>query len=153
MILPANDNPHRDRRTTKMAAGLLVGLDYEILNPINYRVEPLYSAQVDGDWFEQVQVRVVTADVIVPGTPAYWHSFDALSRTFFERMCGAPPAGLTGRKLAFFIRGDQSYIEPGTGVTTYAVTRSAVLYDLELIGTALDTGDLPALHKVTGATV
>ena len=101
MILFVNGSPHRDGRTARMAADLLAGLDYETLNLIDYRIEPLYSAQADGDRFEQVRARVVTADVIVLGTPVYWHSLGALPRTLFERMYGTPPAGLAGRKLAF----------------------------------------------------
>lgn len=147
MILFVNGSPHRDGRTARMAADLLAGLDYETLNLIDYRIEPLYSDHADGDRFEQVRARVVTADVIVLGTPVYWHSLGALPRTLFERMYGAPSAGLAGRKLAFFTQGDQPRTEPGMGATTYTITRFAVLYGLDLIGTAFGAGDLPALRK------
>ena len=134
MILFVNGSPHRDGRTARMAADLLAGLDYETLNLIDYRIEPLYSAQADGDRFEQVRARVVTADVIVLGTPVYWHSLGALPRTLFERMYGAPSAR-----------------QPGMGATTYTITRFAVLYGLDLIGTAFGAGDLPALRKAIDA--
>lgn len=81
----------------------------------------------------------------------YWHLLGALLRTLFGRMYGAPPAGLTGRRLAFFIQGDQPRAKLGMGATTHTTTRLAVLYSLDLIGTAFSARDLPVLYKTIDA--
>jgi len=153
MILFVNGSPHRSGHTAQMAADLLAGLDYETLDLVDYRVEPLYSDRTDGDQFEQVLAWLLEADVIVLGTPVYWHSLGALPRTLLERMYGAPPVELAGRKLAFFTQGDQPRAEPGMGATTYTITRFAGLYGLDLIGTAFGASDLPALHEAIAAAV
>ena len=49
MILFVNGSPHRDGRTARMAADLLAGLDYDTLNLIDYRMDPLYSEHADAD--------------------------------------------------------------------------------------------------------
>lgn len=151
MILFVNGSPHRDGHTARMAADLLAGLDYDTLNLIDYRMDPLYSEHTDGDQFEQVRARLVSADVIVLGTPVYWHSLGALPRTLFERMYGAPSAGLAGRKLAFFTQGVQPRDMPGMGATAYTITRFSALYGLDLVGTAFGAEDIPALRRAIDA--
>ncbi len=72
-ILFVNRSPNRQGHTAEMAKQLLAGREYETLNLIDYKIYPLGQSFAD-DQFEVVIQKMLEADVLVMGSPVYWHS-------------------------------------------------------------------------------
>lgn len=86
-ILFVNGSPNRNGHTAAMAKRLLAGRDYETLNLIDYKIYPLGQIFED-DQFESVMQKMQEADVLVMGSPVYWHSMTGQFRTLLDRIYG-----------------------------------------------------------------
>lgn len=104
-ILFINGSPNHNGNTAAMAKRMLAGREYEILNLINYKIYPL-GQSFDDDWFETVMQKMLEADVLVMGSPVYWHSMTGQFRTLLDRIYESPlKRGLKGKDLYFIFQG------------------------------------------------
>lgn len=87
-ILFINGSPKRNGNTAKMAKLMLSGKEYATLNLIDYKIYPLGQSFND-DQFDEVMQHMLEADVLVMGSPVYWHSMTGQFRTLLDRIYGS----------------------------------------------------------------
>lgn len=100
-ILFINGSPNREGNTAALAKVLLEGKEYETLNLTDYRIN-VYGQTLDGDQFDEVYKKMKDADIVVMGSPVYWHNICASVRVLLERFYGPiEPGSFKGKKLFF----------------------------------------------------
>jgi len=105
LILFINGSPNRNGHTAAMAKRLLAGKEYETLNLIDYKIYPLGQSFED-DQFEAVIQKMLEADVLVMGSPVYWHSMTGQFRILLDRIYESPLRHqLRGKDLYFLFQG------------------------------------------------
>lgn len=104
-ILFVNGSPNRNGHTAALAKRLLAGKVYETLNLIDYKIYPLGQSFED-DRFEAVLQKMTEADIIVMGSPVYWHSMTGQFRTLLDRIYESSlKYQLKGKDLYFLFQG------------------------------------------------
>jgi len=104
-ILFVNGSPNRNGHTVAMAHRLLANIGYETLHLVDYKIYPLGQSFVD-DQFEEVMQKIIDADIIVMGSPVYWHSMTGQFRTLLDRIYESPcKHRLKGKDLYFIFQG------------------------------------------------
>ena len=72
-ILFINGSPNKNGNTVKLAGELLEGKVYETLNLTDYKIYS-YGQNFEDDQTEEVIDQMKAAEVIVIGSPLYWHN-------------------------------------------------------------------------------
>lgn len=104
-ILFINGSPNRDGNTAALAKALLEGRQYETLNLNDYRLN-FYGQTLEGDQLDEVISKMKEADIVVMGSPVYWHNICASVRTLMERFYGyVPDNDFKGKRLFFIYQG------------------------------------------------
>ena len=98
-ILFVNGSSNSNGNTAHLAATLLAGHDYGTLNLTDYRINA-FGQTLPGDQFDEVIERIKQADVVVLGSPVYWHSLCASVRTLMERCYMNPKVDRLGGRLS-----------------------------------------------------
>lgn len=145
-ILFINGSPNRDGNTAALAKALLDGYDYETLQLTDYRINA-YGQTLEGDQFDKVLNKMKQADIIVMGSPVYWHNICALVRTLLERFYGPVPDGsFKGKKFFFLYQGaapTKMMIDDGE----YTMSRFAGMYGFDYMGMANNKSQARALRE------
>ena len=132
-ILFINGSPEKQGTTAAIAGALLKGKEAEILNLTDYRIN-VYGQTLAGDQFDRVLEEMKKADVIIIGSPVYWHNICGSVRNLMDRFYGPVSQGeLKGRQLWFIYQGaapEQWMMEAGE----YTMKRFAGLYGMEYKG-------------------
>lgn len=104
-VLFINASENRDGNTSRMAKSLLGNTPYDQLDLVDYRVDSL-GQHFDGDQFDVVLKAMQQADVIVIGTPVYWHTMSGSLKNVIDRMYTVRNnANLTGKQMYFITQG------------------------------------------------
>lgn len=104
-ILFINSSPNPKGNTAKVAAALLEGHEYETLNLAEYKIYG-YGQEFPDDQFMEVIDRIRESDVIVMGSPLYWHNLSGLMRCFLDRTYGPFEQGeFKGREMYAIVQG------------------------------------------------
>lgn len=133
-ILFVNGSPDRQGNTAALAAALLQGKEYETLNLVDYRINA-YGQTLAGDQFDEVLDKIREADVLVIGSPVYWHNICGSVRNLLDRCYGPVAEGSLQGKLFFLFQGaapEKWMLEAGE----YTMSRFAGLYGLTYEGMA-----------------
>ena len=145
-ILFINGSPEKNGNTATLAKTLLAGKDYESLNLPELKIYP-YGSRFTGDQFQEVLHKMKDADIIVIGSPVYWHNICGAVRNLLDRFYGPVEEGeLAGRKMVFLFQGaapEQWMLEAGE----YTMSRFAMLYGMEYLGMATNARQAKALSK------
>lgn len=145
-ILFVNGSPNPGGNTARLAAALLKGRDYETLNLTDYTIGA-YGQSLPGDGLEQVIAAMKKADIIVMGSPVYWHNICGSVRNVLDRFYGKVENGaLHGRKLYFVFQGaapEKWMLEAGE----YTMNRFAALYGMTYGGVATNRREAQTLAK------
>ena len=132
-VLFINGSPEKHGNTAKIAAALLKDTEAETLNLTDYRINA-YGQTLAGDQFEEVLAKIKQADVLIIGSPLYWHNICGSVRNLLDRFYGpVAPGELSGRKLWFIYQGaspEAWMMEAGE----YTMKRFAGLYGMEYMG-------------------
>lgn len=103
-ILFINGSPNREGNTAALAKVLLEGREYETLNLTDYRIN-VYGQTLDGDQFDEVYKKMKDADIVVIGSPVYWHNICASVRVLLERFYGLiEPGSFKGKNSSSSIK-------------------------------------------------
>ena len=146
-ILFINGSENRDGNTSRMAKQLLGNTQYDQLNLVDYRVDSL-GQHFEGDQFDVVLKAMQDADVIVLGTPVYWHTMSGSMKNVIDRMYDiCDTVNLQGKQLYFIIQGADPTPQ-SIESTEYIMTRFAKVYGLELKGMASNSSELQALQSM-----
>lgn len=104
-VLFINASENRDGNTSRMAKSLLGNTPYDQLNLVDYRVDSL-GQNFEGDQFDVVLKAMQQADIIVIGTPVYWHTMSGSLKNVIDRMYTVRNnANLTGKQMYFITQG------------------------------------------------
>lgn len=145
-ILFVNGSPNRDGNTATLAKALLKGKEYDTLMLTDYRINQ-YGQKLEGDQLDEVLDRMKQADIVVMGSPVYWHNICASVRTLMERCYGYLPEGaFKGKRLFFVYQGaapTKMMIEAGE----YSMSRFAGMYGFTYEGMANDRKGAEALGE------
>lgn len=145
-ILFINGSPNKNGNTAALAAELLAGKDYKTLMLTDYTIGS-YGQQLAGDGLADVIAEMKKADVIVVGSPVYWHNICGSVRNVLDRFYGAVEEGeLAGRKLYFVFQGgapEKWMLEAGE----YTMKRFAALYGMNYGGMVTTRREAAALGK------
>ncbi len=132
-ILFINGSPERQGNTAAIAEALLNGAEAETLSLTDYRINA-YGQTLPGDQFEEVLDEMKKADVLIIGSPVYWHNICGSVRNLLDRFYGpVEPGELKGRQLWFIYQGaspEPWMMEAGE----YTMKRFAGLYGMEYMG-------------------
>ena len=145
-ILFINGSPNKNGNTAALAAELLKDHEYETLNLTDYTIGA-YGQDLPGDGLDAVIGAMKQADIVVIGSPLYWHNICGSVRNMLDRFYGKVESGeLSGRKLYFVFQGaapEQWMLEAGE----YTMKRFAALYGMTYGGMAASKADAAKLNK------
>ena len=145
-ILFINGSPNKTGNTAQLAEKLLGGRKYETLNLTDYRIGS-YGQNFSDDELDIVISKMKEADVIVIGSPLYWHNICGSVRNVLDRFYGlVSEKDLKGRDMYFLFQGaapEKWMLEAGE----YTMTRFAGLYGMNYRGMATDKTEAVKLGK------
>ena len=127
-ILFINGSPNSNGNTAALAKELLQGKEYETLNLTDYRIGS-YGQNFEDDELDQVIAKMKQAEVIVIGSPLYWHNICGSVRNILDRFQGAAP--------------EKWMLEAGE----YTMKRFAGLYGMKYAGMATNYSEAAKLSK------
>lgn len=142
-ILFVNGSPEANGNTAALAKILLKDREYETLNLTDYRVNA-YGQTLPGDQFAEVLDKMKAADVIVIGSPLYWHNICGSVRNLIDRFYGPVESGSLSGRMFFVFQGmapEKWMMEAGE----YTMSRFAARYGLEYQGMATNKAEAEAL--------
>ena len=86
-ILFINGSPNKNGNTVGLAKELLAGKEYDTLHLVDYKIYS-YGQEYADDQFMEVVGKMKEADVVVLGSPLYWHSMSGAVRNLLDRSYG-----------------------------------------------------------------
>lgn len=145
-ILFINGSPNKTGNAAQLAETLLGGRKYETLNLTDYRIGS-YGQNFSDDELDIVISKMKEADVIVIGSPLYWHNICGSVRNVLDRFYGlVSEKDLKGRDMYFLFQGvapEKWMLEAGE----YTMKRFAGLYGMNYRGMATDKTEAVKLGK------
>lgn len=83
-ILFINGSPNKNGNTVKLAKELIGKNEYETLNLTDYKI---YSdgQSYEDDQLNEVISKIADADMVVIGSPLYWHNIYGSVRNMLDR--------------------------------------------------------------------
>ena len=145
-ILFINGSPNKDGNTVKLADTLLEGKEYDTLHLVDYKIYS-YGQEYGDDQFMDVIDRMKQADMIVLGSPLYWHSMSGAVRNLLDRSYGVVSEETFQGKKLFFVFQGASPTKEQMAAGNYTVGRYAMLYGMEYQGMATDRKEAQELAK------
>ena len=145
-ILFINGSPNKTGNTAQLAEKLLGDRKYETLDLTDYRIGS-YGQNFSDDELDIVISKMKEADVIVIGSPLYWHNICGSVRNVLDRFYGlVSEKDLKGRDMYFLLQGaapEKWMLEAGE----YTMKRFAGLYGMNYRGMATDKTEAVKLGK------
>lgn len=145
-IVFINGSPNKNGNTAALAAVLLKGKSYETVNLTDYTIGA-YGQNLPNDGLDTVISAMEKADIVVIGSPVYWHNICGSVRNVLDRFYGHVENGsLSGRKLYFVFQGaapEKWMLEAGE----YTMKRFAALYGMTYGGMATNKNEAAKLSK------
>lgn len=132
-VLFINGSPNKNGNTAALAKTLLGNREYETLNLVDYKIYS-YGQSYEEDELDTVISKMKEADVIVMGSPVYWHNICGSVRNVLDRFYGLVGENeLSGRSLYFVFQGaapEKWMLEAGE----FTMKRFAGLYGMKYEG-------------------
>lgn len=144
-ILFINGSPNADGNTANLAKVLLEEQTYETLNLVDYQINT-YGQTLEGDRFDEVLQKIKSADVLVFGSPLYWHNICGSVRNLLDRCYGPLEQDSLNGKLFFLFQGaspEKWMMEAGE----FTMSRFAGLYGLDYQGMATNKDEAKILRQ------
>ena len=145
-ILFVNGSPNRDGNTAALAKVLLEGRQYETLNLNDYR-QNFYGQTLEGDQLDKVIEKMKEADIVVMGSPVYWHNICASVRTLMERCYGYLPENTFNGKRFFFLYQGAAPTKMMIDDGEYSMSRFAKMYGFTYEGMATSKSEAKELRS------
>ena len=128
-ILFINGSPNKNGNTVGLAKELLAGKEYDTLHLVDYKIYS-YGQEYADDQFMEVVGKMKEADVVVLGSPLYWHSMSGAVRNLLDRSYGVVSEGTFRGKKLFFVFQGASPTKEQLAAGDYTAGRYAGLYGL-----------------------
>ena len=137
-ILFINGSPNKDGNTVRLAEKLLAGKEYETLHLVDYRLYS-YGQKFEEDQFAEIVKKMKEDEIVVIGSPVYWHNMSGAVRNLLDRFYGPVRAGeLSGKKFVFLFQGaapEKWMMEKAE----YTMSRFASMYGMDYVGMVTDS--------------
>lgn len=115
-ILFVNGSPNKEGNTALLAKQFLRGKEYKTLNLTDYKVYS-YGQNYPDDQFMEVISEIQGSDIVVFGSPLYWHNICGALRNVLDRTYGVlEPGAFAGKRMFFIFQGaapEQWMLEAG----------------------------------------
>lgn len=145
-ILFINGSPNKDGNTVRLAKELLKGKDYKTMHLVDYKLYS-YGQNYPDDQFDEILKEMKQTDIIVIGSPLYWHSMSGAVRNLLDRSYGTVSKEMfDGKKLYFLFQG-ASPTKEQLAAGDYTMGRYAVLYGLDYKGMVTNHQEAEKLAK------
>lgn len=145
-ILFINGSPNKDGKTVGLARELLEKRNYETLNLVNYKIYS-YGQKFEDDQFSKIVDKIREAQVIVIGSPVYWHNMSGAVRTVLDRFYGlVEKESLKGKELFFLFQGAAPTKEQQE-FAEYTMNRFAIFYGMTYMGMATNSEEARKLAE------
>jgi multimeric flavodoxin WrbA len=145
-ILFINGSPNSDGNTASLARQLIGSRPYDTIELGQTKVYD-YGQDFEDDAFDDVLAKMKEADVIVIGSPVYWHNMSGMVRSLLDHFYGPVSEGeLSGRRLFFIYQGaapEDWMLRDGE----YTMRRFAGMYGMTYEGMASTSQQAAALSK------
>lgn len=144
-ILFINASQNREGNTVRLAKKLLGDANYEQLNLVDYKIYQIGQNYPD-DQFEEVLDKMRSSNLIIFGTPQYWHEMSGYLKTLIEKIGQTNDSTiLKGIDDALIMQG----AFPGDGVkeTNAILKRWSSLAGMNYLGYANTSLNLGKLRK------
>ena len=145
-ILFINGSADHDGNTARLAHTLLKGHDFETVELGDLKIYD-YGQQFPDDQFGEVLAKMNAADVLVFGSPVYWHDLSGMTRNLLDRCYGpVAPGSFAGKRLYFLFQGaapTKDMLDRGE----YTMSRFAALYGAEYMGMATTAAEARELGR------
>lgn len=136
-ILFINGSPNKNGNTASLAKILMKGQSYDTLNLVDLKIYA-YGQHFADDQYQEVIRAISSHDVIVIGSPMYWHSMSGAIRNVLDRAYGVVSNGqFQGKKLFFLFQGaapTQEQLAAGE----YTMNRFATMYGIGISGHGIE---------------
>ena len=144
MILFINGSPNHDGNTATLARELIGDRPYEQLDLARHKVYGYGQTYPDDD-FDAVLSRIEAADIVVMGSPVYWHNLSGMLRNLLDRFYGpVEEGGMIGKTLYFVFQGGAPTDEM-LGWGEFTMKRFASLYGMTYGGMATNPAEAEKL--------
>lgn len=145
-ILFINGSPNKNGNTVKLAGALLEGKEYDTLHLVDYKIYS-YGQEYEDDQFMEVIEKMKQAEMIVLGSPLYWHSMSGAVRNLLDRSYGVISEKTFQEKKLFFVFQGASPTKEQMAAGDYTVGRYAALYGMDYQGMATNKTEAQKLAK------
>lgn len=146
-ILLINGSPNKEGNTVKLAGNLLEGKEYDTLHLVDYKIYS-YGQEYGDDQFMEVIEKMKQANVIVLGSPLYWHSMSGAVRNLLDRSYGVISKDTFQGKKLFFVFQGASPTKEQLAAGDYTVGRYALLYGMDYQGMVANKTGTQKLAKI-----
>lgn len=137
-ILFINGSPNKEGNTARLAERLLADKKHHTLHLVDCKLYS-YGQNFEDDQFAEIVAEMKKAEVIVIGSPVYWHNMSGSVRNLLDRFYGPVSQGeLSGRKFVFLFQGaapEKWMLEKAE----YTMSRFARMYGMEYVGMVTDS--------------
>ena len=144
-ILFVNGSPHKNGNTVMLAQKFLKNHEFDTLHLVDYKIYS-YGQTFEDDQFGEVLKIMKQADVLVIGSPLYWHSMSGAIRNLLDRFYGdVNEEDFQGKDLYFIFQGyapTALQLEAGE----FTMKRFAELYRMHYKG--MITNEKDAMHEI-----
>ena len=125
-ILFINGSPNKNGNTVDIAKILLKDKKYETLNLVDYKIYS-YGQNFEDDQFKKVIEKMLDVDIIVIGSPMYWHSMCGAVRNLLDRTYGELSENIFSDKKLYFIFQGAAPTKEQLNAGNYTMERYAIL--------------------------
>ncbi len=145
-ILFINGSPNENGNTAHLASLLLKGKEYKTLNLTHFTIGS-YGQTLPTDELESVIKKMKEADMIIVGSPVYWHNICGSVRNVLDRFYGkVDESEFFGKRFYFVFQGaapEKWMLEAGE----YTMKRFAGLYGMKYMGMVTNNKEAIDLNK------
>lgn len=145
-ILFINGSPNKNGNTVALVEKAADGRQYNSLHLVDYKIYG-YGQNFADDQFLEVVKEMKKAEVIIIGSPVYWHNMSGMVRNLLDRFYGPVKQGdLRGRKMVFLFQGAAPELWM-LEKAEYTMKRFANMYGMEYLGMATNRKEAEALSS------
>lgn len=142
-----NGSPNKKGNTVKLAKIILGKNEYETVDLVDYKIYS-YGQKFEDDQFTEVLLKMKSADIIVIGSPVYWHNMSGAIRNLIDRFYGAVDQGELQDKRLFVVYQGAAPEQWMIDAAEYTMKRFAKMYGMKYIGMASQKKEAKKLSNI-----
>ena len=145
-ILFINGSPNKNGNTVDIAKILLKDKKYETLNLVDYKIYS-YGQNFEDDQFKKVIEKMLDVDIIVIGSPMYWHSMCGAVRNLLDRTYGELTENIFSDKKLYFIFQGAAPTKEQLNAGNYTMERYVILSGFKYQGMITDKSEAQKMNN------